>query len=244
MRALLTLCLLALPSMAAVAFDATAISTGQTGSNTITWSHTVGSGANRKLYVGVGGYSEVGATVSSVTCGSQSFTPLENFVTGGVRLSYLGSLAAPNAGACTITVTFSATLSGTFDAAVGASTSFSGASQTASVHLHATPDDSGQHPAVPVSIASSGSFIVAFTNQLNFYQDEGWNGDGIPGVSSATVFWPGWGGSTNETYKGPVAAGASGLQWYTFGGVSPVVVAAVVDPPSLSAPRHKVTEGR
>ena len=71
MRALLTLCLLALPSMAAVAFDATAISTGQTGSNTITWSHTVGSGANRKLYVGVGGYSEVGATVSSVTCGSK-----------------------------------------------------------------------------------------------------------------------------------------------------------------------------
>ena len=90
-----------------------------------TWSHTVGSGSNRLLLVGVSLRTDSGQSVSTVTYGLQSFTKVGHAVNGNFRAE-IWRLVAPNTGTASITVTLSASTPGI----ICGSTSWTGVDQT------------------------------------------------------------------------------------------------------------------
>lgn len=121
---------------AAVAVDSSSNSAafdGIVGVSTLTWSHTVGTGDSRALFVGVSTAStnvnSATARVGSVTYGAQTLTR----VTGGFQVSpdlnnavELFQLVSPNVGTDTITVNLLPTAA---NYVVGGSVSFTGVNQ-------------------------------------------------------------------------------------------------------------------
>ena len=227
-------------ALAQVTPDATASSASQSGSNVATWSHVIGAGTNRVLYVGFAYYSGVSATVSTVTCGTLSLAPLESAADGS-RVEQLWWGIAPPVGTCTITVTFSASLNGAYDSMGGGSISFTGASQAAPTHASGGPTGgTAQHPQFSLTVGSANSYLVGFLlwTGTDFFQEE------LSGVQMFNTQLTGSGTDSHATYRGPLASGAQLLQWYTYGGYTPVITAASVEPPAVGSVKHKVTEGR
>ena len=121
---------------AAVAVDSSSNSAafdGITGVSTLTWSHTVGTGDSRALFVGIStAATNAGsptARVGSITYGAQTLTR----VTNGFRVSpdlnnavELFQLVSPNSGTNTITVNLLPTAA---NYVVGGSVSFTGVNQ-------------------------------------------------------------------------------------------------------------------
>jgi hypothetical protein len=94
----------------AISFDAASGGPYHLAGSTLSWSHTVGAGQNRILFVGVALFA-VG-TVSGVTLGAQNFTFLRADAVSNYR-SEIWYLVAPTSGVGTITVTLSASLAST-----------------------------------------------------------------------------------------------------------------------------------
>lgn len=107
------------------------------GSNTLTWSHTLGSGANRILMVGVSIQNDGAQTISSVTYNGVSMTDLNNDSNQGTirtEIFYMRESSLPAAGTYDITVTTSASTK-----IFAGSLSFFNVHQTSTFNTNPTP---------------------------------------------------------------------------------------------------------
>lgn len=144
---------------AAIAVDATSSTSGASVSS-LTFSHTVGSGAERMLIVGVA-LRKNGPVVSSVTYGGVGLTLIASQLDGGAdHRAELWYLLAPTSGTANIVVTLSATV----DATAGA-ISFAGVNQTAPLGSVAGSQGTDQTPSV--TIVSAVGEVVADVMSAN-----------------------------------------------------------------------------
>jgi hypothetical protein len=156
---------------AAVAVDSSSSSAafdGIVGVSTLTWSHTVGTGNSRALFVGIStAATNVGsatARVGSITFGAQTLTR----VTGGFRVSpdlnnavELFQLVSPNSGTDTITVNL---LPAAANYVVGGSVSFTGVNQATSTGTFVSTTNALGVPSntatITVSDSVSGDLVL------------------------------------------------------------------------------------
>ncbi len=161
-----------------IAVDNTSSAAGPASDVTsLTWSHTVGSGTNRILIVGVS-LVRGDATVSSVTYGGVSLTSIGALSDSGnnTRME-MWKLVAPTAGTASIVVTLSAA-----KRIVGGAVSFTGVNQTVPHGTFASNSLSGggsSTPSVNVSGASGELVIDTLATQ----------GDADPATASQTQQW-------------------------------------------------------
>jgi hypothetical protein len=148
-------------AVAAVSFDASShVNAYYPAGDTISWSHTVGSGSNRILIVGVSlrrsGSSEI---VSNVKFGSQSLTYKGRGESTDPSKKYVAELwylIAPSPGTAQIKVTFS----GAVNSTVGGACSFTGVDQSTPLGTFASAGGSGsENPLVTVSSAA-GELVI------------------------------------------------------------------------------------
>lgn len=125
-----------------------------------TWSHTVGTGADRILVVCVQFRNVSSETITGVTYAGVAMTKTDGSSTNmtvansdNIR-SEIWTLANPNAGANNIVVTFSAAVRG-----VGEASSWTGVDQTTPLGTYASATGSSTTPSVAVSSAS-GDVVV------------------------------------------------------------------------------------
>jgi len=168
----LLLLVVASPAAAGIVFDSQAsASTGAGTSTTSSWSHTVGSGSNRVLVVGISDRTNSMAT--SVTYGAQALTRRVTTSTfsGAVEL---WTLTAPASGTATITVTNSSSTQ-----MVAGSVSFSGVDQTTTVRncpgtgCTAAAPLAGDVPPATISTtvaSASGDMVVDAIQAQDFGQ--------------------------------------------------------------------------
>jgi len=165
---------------------------------TVTWSHTIGGGANRILIVGVSG--EITLTpVSGIVYGPSSLTLLAAQNEGSIRAE-AWYLLNPPTGTATITVTFS----GAQPDAIGGSVSYF---NVASVGGYNSAGGGGSDPITITVNANSGDLVTdvlaMYTGSLpspGLGQTERWNvlansgtpdgaGSDKPGSSPVTMTW-------------------------------------------------------
>jgi uncharacterized repeat protein (TIGR01451 family) len=121
-----------------------------TNGTTLSWSHTVGNGANRILLVGVAIHSSV-HTVTSVTYGGLSLTSIGQSVDGGDKVMVvLYRLLAPPVGTNNVNVVIDSN-----ERMSGGAVSFSGVSQYSPTGLFAAAGGSGLSGAVSLSSATN-----------------------------------------------------------------------------------------
>lgn len=161
----------------AVAFDAVGPSSSgsvkTTSSTSSTWSHTVGTGTNRYLVVGVSlGGGSTGTGTCTATFGGVSMTQLGTArpATTGTGKVYLFGLANPASGTGTVTITSSTagvitggSTSWTGVGSVGTAASAVGGSVTAAVSVTGTATSS-----MVVAQAGAGSAFSATTQTLRY----------------------------------------------------------------------------
>ena len=123
----LSLLLLASPAWAAIAHDNTN-SSSQTGTNTLTFSHTC-TGSNLMLIVSAPAEDSTAADrlVSSITYGGVAMTEVDNRPSGGVQTANQWYLIGPATGANDVVITWG----GNVTAGVGIATSLTGVAQQA-----------------------------------------------------------------------------------------------------------------
>ena len=185
-----------------IAVDAESSASDSTSVTTLSWTHTVGSGSDRLLMVGVS--SSVAAhTVTSLTYGAASLTFLGRRQSASVDTE-LWYLVAPAVGADTITVTLSAAAR-----IVGGAVSFTGVHQTTPLGSYTSDTATSASPSVTVSSAEGEAVIDCLAAQGNAGsatvgsgQTQRWNintgtgssfvigaGSTEPGASSVTMSW-------------------------------------------------------
>ena len=152
----LLLCLLALPrAYAAITVDNTATTTASAATS-LTWLHTVGSGADRILIVAMS-YRTGNVSSFSVKYGGTSLTSIADVSPlGNQNKSQLWYLLAPPVGTANVTVTWT-----TSAQVVGASVSYTGVDQTSPLGLAAVGASivSSQTASVTV-VSGSGQLVV------------------------------------------------------------------------------------
>src|SRR5579864_2513574 len=168
----------ATPSAAgSVGLDSSTLGQGALGASSLSWSHTVGSGSNRALVVGV-----VGACVPSVTYGGVALTHVgqvysNNFAPSSTDLFVL---VAPATGTNTVQVSYSGCTS---DVEAG-SISFTGVNQSTPLAHVTTNFGSGTNPGVTVTSASgdmvvdvvgNGSAITSSSQSLRWVKNQNGN---------------------------------------------------------------------
>jgi hypothetical protein len=181
---------------ASVVLDFASVGQGALGASSLSWSHTVGSGANLALVVGV-----VGACVPSVTYGGVALTHAGQVYNNNTAPSStdLFVLVAPATGTNTVKVSYS---SCTSDVEAG-SISFTGVNQSTPLAHVTTNYGSGTNPQVTVASASgdmvvdvvgNGSAITSSSQTLRWLKNQNGNsahGDGAQstaaGASSVTM---------------------------------------------------------
>jgi hypothetical protein len=179
-----------------VGLDFSALGQGALAASSLSWSHTVGSGTNRLLVVGV-----VGACVPSVTYGGVALTHAGQVYNNNVAPSTtdLFYLVAPATGTNTVQVSYSGCTS---DVEAG-SISFSGVNQSTPLAHITTNFGSGTNPGVTVTSASgdmvvdvvgNGSAIASSSQTLRWVKNQNTStahGDGAQstaaGASSVTM---------------------------------------------------------
>ncbi|MGI9067891.1 MAG: beta strand repeat-containing protein [Pyrinomonadaceae bacterium] len=189
----------------AISVDNTS-SAGVAGANvtTLTWSHTVGTGSNRILIVGVSIFGG-GLTVSSVTYGGTALTRIGGQTDSGnkVRME-IWKLVAPASGTASIVVTPSAATR-----VVGGAVSFNNVDQTIPNGTFASASGSSTAPSVNVTSAT-GEVVIdtlvatgdAISASVGAGQTQRWNkttgststevlgaGSTEPGASTVTMSW-------------------------------------------------------
>jgi len=140
-------------SISAITYDAKS-SDSSSSTSSLSWSHTIGSGPNRILIVGVSTYSQ---TVSSVTYDGTGLTSIGSIANGsGGRAEIFKLLEAslPSTGSYTIEVTL-----GGSAAVVAGATSWSGIDQTTPHGTFTSNTGASNTPTVDVSSAG-GEMVV------------------------------------------------------------------------------------
>jgi hypothetical protein len=153
----------------AIAFDATTGGHGETSSNTITFSHTVGSGDNRCLIVRVGITNREYAPVSGVTYNGTSMT-LVTSVVGWVSTAkaYVFVLKNPDSGAHNVVITLSA--SGYSSFTTYCASSYTGVDQTNPIDSYVSiGQTSGSNSSISQSITPNlaNSLLIDYYHICN-----------------------------------------------------------------------------
>lgn len=145
---------------AAIAFDAAA-SKSATNAASVSWSHTVGSGSNMMLVVGISleDTNSADATISSVTYNGVAMTAVPNSVaTDGSSTfdrSQLYYLANPAAGAHTVAINFAGAVNGVSAGSISLSGVATSAPTAATSIL-----DSGSSITTSINVTTAGSWLV------------------------------------------------------------------------------------
>lgn len=175
-----------------IAFDSTAHTFCASCSSPMTWSHTVGSGSNRILIVGLSISS--GISASAVTYGAQS---LSHIITqfGANPDAEMWYLLSPTVGTATITVTFAASTAFAVGssvsyfnvASVGSSNGAHGSTSPASVTVSANSGDL----VVDTLAGNTGSWSADPSQTPRWNQVMGGTGAGSdkPAASPVTMTW-------------------------------------------------------
>jgi len=157
--------LISMSSTLAITFDA-ASSAGAGAVAVVSWSHTVGNGADRMLVVGVTTESAPDALATSVTFGAQALTKVINSraVQGSpATATELWYLPAPNMGAGTITVNLSPAVSSGNGTACGAVSLF-GVKQAAPEAVATSATGSGTAYSLGITTLTDGAWLVDVVN--------------------------------------------------------------------------------
>lgn len=152
---------------AAITFDAASrAATTTTGRTSLSWTHTIGGGADRVLVVGVAveDASTADANVTSVTFNGVALTAVPNSKRSGggtgiiqTQLFYLLNANLGAAGARTVTIT----MQGPVDGIVGGATSLAGASQSAPQSVTTNVDTSGADSiSTSITTTSANAWVV------------------------------------------------------------------------------------
>ena len=183
---------------ASVAF-VSASSTSGSGTS-ISWSHTVASGTQRILLVGVSNDSTIWAEPSSVKFGSQSLTLVRHSDDANTDAS-LWMLTAPLVATANITVVFPSTVTGI----VGGAHNWTGVNQGQPIRGTAKANGSSTTPSVTISSAGSDVVVDVLSVENNptatvgASQTERWNtahstivtgaGSQEAGAANVTMSW-------------------------------------------------------
>jgi len=224
-------------SVSTVAYDAQNSGTSS-GSSSLSWSHTVGSGKNRLLVVTVstsrGGSGSAPPTVSSITYNNVAMTagPTNVYTSGSnpqVR-SYIYYLVNPPSGSHTIQVNLSGTSSSTY--AVGGSVSYSNVNQSTPIQTSNTSQNFGSTQSVSTSTTSVGQAVYA---SIGTYSSSSYT---LTGNSGPNQRWS----QTGHNYKGigddviNPSPGSVTASWQTGSTtVGYVCLAVVINPAATSA---------
>lgn len=147
-----------------IIFDATSNSGAKSGVSSFSWNHTVGTGANAILVVGVGARDATlgDRTVSDITYNSVSLTklvPATVDAPGSVMQSTLWYLVNPSTGVNSIAVT----MGGTIDvAAFGGAGSFFGVNQTTPVNTSTSSSGIDIDATVNITPTVNNSWTVDY----------------------------------------------------------------------------------
>jgi len=138
-----------------IAYDSVGSGNNGDGTSNITWTHVVGSGANRFMAIGIS-IRTVSVSVSSVTVGGQPATFIRSDVRGSEVKGEVWYLVNPDSGSKTVTVT----LSGTSKAS-GGSVSYTGVAQTNPIDNHRSASYGGTNPSISLTTAMSDDWIFS-----------------------------------------------------------------------------------
>ena len=179
-----------------VTFDAASSNNTLDVTNTVlSWSHTVGSGSNRILLVGVSLRNGGSQTVSGITYGGTALTLLGSAANGTNIRGELWYLKNPAAGAATVQVTISG--AATYFAAGAAS--FFNVEQGSSFGTAVTGNGNSANPSVSVTSAA-GELVVDILAKRNTSEAA------VVGAGQ-TQLWNDW--STHETKSNNAISAAS-----------------------------------
>ena len=163
--AFLTLTVLATSSFAAIAFDSAATKVA-TNAASASWTHTVGTGTNTVLIVGLAteDTSTTSLAVSAITYNGVAMTAVaSSTATAGsstLDRTQLFYLLNPAAGAHTVAITFGGAVNGVSAGSV----SLSGVAQSAPTAAAINTATSGTASSASVAVATAGSWIVDVAN--------------------------------------------------------------------------------
>ena len=233
-------------TMGVVTQDGAASSGTANSTNTVSFAHTTGAGADRLLLVGVSwNCGTTDRTISSVTFtpsgGGDAITlaevltqPGENS-SGDPRYSAIYSLLNPPSGqAGTVTVTFSGSVS---NGIVAGAANFAGVNQTDPL---GTPDGdtstSGSAPTVTL-IGLSGNELVFD----NVFQGGSSSSQTLTPAAGQTQLWTGFAGNARGSASTEQAAGSSVTMSWTAISASVWAIAAVPINPAAAGPTHNLT---
>ena len=138
-----------------IAYDSVGSGHNGDGTSNVTWTHVVGSGANRFLIIGIS-IRTVTVSVSNVNVGGQLATFLRSDIRGSEIKGETWYLINPNPGSKIIT----ATLSGTSKAS-GGSVSYAGVAQTNPIDNHVSTSYGGVTPSISLTTTTNNDWIFA-----------------------------------------------------------------------------------
>lgn len=199
-----------------IAFDAASSSnTGAGQAGSLTWSHTVSSGNNRILIVGVSIRNSSSQTVGSVTYGGTGLTFVGATTNSTNARVEIWRLLAPATGTNNIVVTLAASANGRF---VGAAASFTEVDQTTPLGPYFSNTGNTATPTVNVTSVAQNELVIdtIANNTLDTSvalpcvgggQTQLWNNRTTNGSSSNNT--PGAG----STEPGPAGGGTVTMSW-------------------------------
>ncbi|RJR19561.1 MAG: hypothetical protein C4581_04740 [Nitrospiraceae bacterium] len=211
-------------TFASLAQDGAATNSSST-TATVSWNHTIGTGSNRLLVVGVSYDARNSNTVSSVTLGSTNLTKLRGEGTGAANArTEIWYLTSPASGTNTITVVIGGTLTGQRNMA--GAVSYTGVDQTTPFSSdNGAVGSSGAAPTVNVTSAAGNlvfdifcTFKPATTPAVGAGQTQYWKNTtsgnaGVnggmsrkAGAASVTMSWTGNAGSGTGNVRSISAA--------------------------------------
>ena len=216
---------------AAISLDSTTTAVSSVNVNNLSWTHTVGAGANRILIVGIS-YRDGNVSSTSVTYGGVALILIGAQNAGGNQnRTELWYLLAPSSGTANVAVLMSA--SKKIDAA---SVSFTGVSQTTPLGTFSTA--TAQSTAASVNVSSAPGAVVIDTVTANG------DANSLAVNASQTQLWntfSGNGDAGNARSGGSTKPGASTttMSW-TLGASKPWSMVAVSINPGPSSPNFTI----
>ena len=151
------LALTALNAPAAITFDAASTGSAANPSSSVAWSHTVGSGNDRMLVVGVVAEHNADQYATTVTYGTQSLTKVTGSAATGsgtpLNATELWYLPAPNVGTAAITITFAS--------------SQSNGAECGAVSLFGVKQSAPEAVAIDTGAATGTTYSLAITTLTN-----------------------------------------------------------------------------
>jgi hypothetical protein len=223
-------------SVSTVTYDAKSSATSS-GSSSLSWSHTVGTGNNRLLVVTIStsrvGSTSAPPTISSITYDNIAMTagPTNAYTsnTNPQVRSYIYYLVNPASGSNTIKVSLAGTSSSTY--AVGGAVSYSNVNTSSPIQTSNTSAGYGSTQSVLVSTTSVGQAVYA---SIGSYLGSSYT---LTANSGPTSRWT----STSNNYKGigedeiNPSVGSVTSGWTTTANVGYVCLAVVINPASTAA---------